>query len=300
MWIAACATPALTSTRIAPSAAHTVTPPPAPVALTAPQAVSPAPTTRQTTTDTLIIHDAHLHFSADSQAAYTLDQIIAVMDGAGIQRALFSSTPNDGTVQLYQKIPQRIIPSLRPYRTRADISTWFNDSTIVPFVEQELKRGIYRAIGEFHANGDQAKTPVMKKIVEIAVANNLYLHAHSDAAAIEALFAHNPKVRVIWAHAGMSESVDTLSKMADRYPNLWIELSYRPDIAYNNKLDSSWRALFLRHPNRFLYGTDTWVQERWTQLPALATWARSWLAELPPDVTQRIATKNFEGLFEEQ
>lgn len=285
---------------IVPSPSRTVMPLLSPVATIAPQPTTPAQLTRQPSNNTLVIHDAHLHYSADSQAAYTVDQIIGIMDGANIQRALFSSTPNEGTVQLYQKIPARIIPSLRPYRTRADISLWFDDPTILKFIDDELKRGIYRAIGEFHASGDQAKTPVVKSVVEISVKQNLFLHAHSDAAAIEALFAHNPKARVIWAHAGMSESVDTLTKMADRYPNLWIELSYRPDIAYNGKLDSSWRTLFLRHPNRFLYGTDTWVQERWTQLPGLVTWARSWLAELPPDVAEKIATKNFEGLFPEK
>ena len=46
---------------------------------------------------------------------------------AGVKRALVSSTPDDGTIKLYQRDPKRIVPILRPYRTREDIGHWWQD-----------------------------------------------------------------------------------------------------------------------------------------------------------------------------
>ncbi len=54
--------------------------------------------------------------------------------------------------------------------------------------------------------------------------------------------------------------------------------------------------LFLRHPDRFMVGTDTWVPSRWEELPAVQEWTRSWLRQLPPDVARRIASGNAERL----
>jgi hypothetical protein len=36
------------------------------------------------------------------------------------------------------------------------------------------------------------------------------------------------------------------------------------------------------------------VPERWHHVPEHASWSRAWLADLPPDVAERIAWKNGE------
>jgi hypothetical protein len=69
------------------------------------------------------------------------------------------------------------------------------------------------------------------------------------------------------------------------------------DIAPGGALDPGWRALFLRHPDRFLAGTDTWVTSRWEALPGSVTDVRAYLKQLPPDVAEKIAYKNAERLF---
>jgi hypothetical protein len=301
---AACAgpspAPAVTSPAATTPAPTRVPPsflPPSPVPASPPTASPPPPAASGAQDDLLLIHDAHLHFSADSASAYAPGQAIAVLDGAGIGRALFSSTPNDGTILLYEQFPERVVPSWRPYRTRADMGSWFAAETTVADLEQALALGVYRAIGEFHVKGSDAATPVMRRVVELAVAHHLPLQAHSDPAAIEALFAHHPEVRVIWAHAGMSASVESIDDMLGRYPNLWIDLSFRPDIAYGDEIDPAWQALFVSRPDRFLYGTDTWVKDRWQHLPDLVLWARGWLDDLPAEVASKIASENFETLF---
>src|SRR5574341_341215 len=108
------------------------------------------------------LSDGHLHYSAPAWSVYSPDQIVAVLDKAGIRRALVSSTPDDGTLKLYERDPKRIIPILRPYRTRDDMGTWWRDPAIIPYLEQRLARSVHRGIGEFHISGKDIRTPVLK------------------------------------------------------------------------------------------------------------------------------------------
>ena len=245
----------------------------------------------------LPIFEAHLHYSQDAWDPYTPDAILAILDRARVHRALVSSTPDDGTLKLYEKAPKRIVPFLRPYRSRADMGSWYADPAVLAYVEERLKTNIYRGIGEFHLFGGQTGTPVMKRLVELAVEKNLFLHAHSDAKAVEELFGLNSRAKILWAHAGMSESAETVGKLLDRYPTLWVELALRSDVAPGGRLDPAWRALFLRHTQRFMVGTDTWVPSRWEALPGHLDEVRAWLRQLPTDVAEQIASGNGARLF---
>src|SRR5215472_4151577 len=112
--------------------------------------------------------DAHIHYSAPDWSIYSPDQVVAILDRAGIRRALVSSTPDDGTLKLYERDPKRVVPLLRPYRTRDDMGTWWRDPSILPYLEQRLARGVHRGIGEFHVSGKDIHTPVLKRIAEMA------------------------------------------------------------------------------------------------------------------------------------
>jgi hypothetical protein len=243
------------------------------------------------------LFDTHIHYSRPDWSAYPPDQALKILAGAGVERALVSSTPDDGTVMLYERDPKRIVPELRPYRSRDDMASWHRDPEVFAYVEQRLQRGIYKGIGEFHLQAGDAGGALMKRFVELAVRHNLILHSHSDAAAIQALFAHDPRARVLWAHAGMSAGPDEVAVMLGRYPNLSVELALRTDVAPNGALDPDWRALFLRYPDRFSIGTDTWVTSRWEELPRYLAAVRGWLGQLPPEVAERIAFGNADRLY---
>lgn len=245
----------------------------------------------------LPIFDAHIHYSQDSGDRYSPEAILAILDRAGVTRALVSSTPDDGTLKLYEKAPRRIVPILRPYRTRGDMGTWYQDPAVLAYVEERLKKGVYKGIGEFHLYGGQTDTTVIKRLVELAVQKGVILHAHSDDRAVEELLALNPKVKILWAHAGMSAGPDVVRRLLDRYPTLWVELALRTDVAPGGQLDPAWRALFLRHPQRFMVGTDTWVPSRWDALPGYLDDVRVWLRQLPHDVARQIAFDNAARLF---
>jgi hypothetical protein len=244
------------------------------------------------------LSDGHIHYSASAWSVYSPDQVVSILDKAGIRRALVSSTPDDGTVKLYERDPKRIIPILRPYRTRDDMGTWWRDAAIIPYLEQRLAKGIHKGIGEFHIQGKDIRTPVLKRITEIAVQRDLYLQAHSDAAAVAELFAIEPKAKIIWAHAGMSSNAQVVGALMDKHANLWADLSYRyGDVAPGGTLDPAWRALLIRHADRFMLGSDTWTPSRWEQVVDMAAEARRFLQQLPPDVADKIASKNIERLF---
>ena len=59
----------------------------------------------------------------------------------------------------------------------------------------------------------------------------------------------------------------------------------------------AWRALLVRYPDRFVLGSDTWIDERWSRYGEIVALYRGWLAQLPPDVAAAIAYGNGERLF---
>ena len=107
------------------------------------------------------IFDAHVHYSRPDWDVYSPERALAILTAAGVRRAIVSSTPDDGTLKLYEKAPKTVVPFLRPYRTRDDMGKWHSDPGVQAYVEERLKRGVYRGIGEFHLSvadaGDRAR-----------------------------------------------------------------------------------------------------------------------------------------------
>ena len=245
----------------------------------------------------LPIFDAHLHYNADSRAQYSPGAVVEILDHARITRALLSSTPNDGTRVLYAAYPDRFVPFLRPYRDDADRARWHGDVSLPGWLEHELAQGDYRGIGELHLNGAPRDTTVLRRVLALALRHDLTVHAHAGADDIEALYALEPKVKILWAHAGMDEQPARIGRMLARYPTLAVELSLRDDIAPGGRLDPAWRALLGRHSDRFLLGTDTWTPARWDAVAVNAAAARQWLKQLTPKQAAAIAYRNAERLF---
>src|SRR6188768_2897350 len=160
------------------------------------------------------VFDAHLHYNDEAVPLYSVGSAFELFRKNGVGAILANSRPNDGSRALYEawkKAPAlgvQVVPFIRVYRNRADYGTWHDNREIHAMIVEEEKRGFYRGVGEFHVHGRAADTPVVKDIVDFAVAKGLVLHAHSDDEAIEILFRHNPRARVIWAHTGFGLSLD--------------------------------------------------------------------------------------------
>lgn len=253
--------------------------------------------------DRLPIFDTHAHYSREAWSPYGVTAVLEKMKAAGVPRALVSSTPDDGTLRLYFADRERIVPILRPYRTSADMGSWFRDQDIVEYVSRRLGeglyRGIYKGIGEFHLFREaDARTPQMRAISDLAVANDIFLHVHAPAGPVRALFETEPRLKILWAHAGMTEPPDVVAEMLDGFPRLWTEVSFRAtEISSGRRLDPAWRALLLNHRDRIMIGTDTYVAGRWDGYEGLIAEHRQWLAQLPPEVARAIAYDNAARLF---
>jgi hypothetical protein len=244
----------------------------------------------------LPIFDAHLHYSHDALEILPTQDALALLRKAGVRRGMVSSSNDEGTQRLYAAAPELIVPELRPYRTRSDISTWVRDEGVAAYVEERLKKYKYVAIGEFHLYGADADLPVPRRMVQLAKQYRILLHAHSDADAVERLFRQDPEARILWAHAGF-EQPERVREMLRKHKNLWCDLAFRTDHGAGGKPPPEWREAFLEFPDRFMVGTDTYVAERWHYVPEHAAWSRAWLATLPADVAERIAYRNGEAMI---
>ena len=250
------------------------------------------------------IFDAHLHYNDEAVSRYDIATVRARFEKNRVGAILANSRPNDGTRALHAAASApgwkgpRVVPFIRVYRDRGDYGTWFNNPDIFRMVVAEERRGFYRGIGEFHVFGRDADTPVVKDIVAFAVAKNLVLHAHCDEEALEILFGHDPRARIVWAHTGFSTPLPRLEKLLRKYPALVGELSYRSDVAAaDGGLSPEWARMLRDHPKRFVAGSDTWVNERWESYSALIDGYRKWLGQLPADVAERVAWRNGAELF---
>ncbi len=244
----------------------------------------------------LPIFDAHLHYSHDAWDMVPPRDAVALLRKAGLRRALVSSSNDDGNQKLLAEAPDLILPSLRPYRTRGEISTWFRDESVITYMEQRLAKHTYVAIGEFHLYGADADLPVPRRMVQLARQYKLLLHAHSDADAIERLFRQWPEARILWAHSGFDQP-DRLREMLNKHKNLWCDLAFRTDHGSGGKVGPEWRRAFLDFPDRFMVGTDSYTPERWPYVVEHADWSRGWMKDLPPEVAERIAYRNGEAVF---
>jgi len=245
------------------------------------------------------VFDAHVHYNLDIGRPVSVERVFELWRQAGIRGVLLTSRPNDGTRELLEKAPAefKTVAFARPYVVMADVKTWFRDPAIYAMIEQELARGIYAGIGEFHIFGRDADREEFGRFVQLAAQHKLWLHAHCDDYVIDRIFALDPQARVIWAHTGMGTVEARVGELLSRYPNLYGELSYRSGITVGGELSSEWRGLFAKYPDRFLLGSDTWVPQRWPDVPDIMAGYRRWLAQLPAEVAEQIAWRNGARLF---
>lgn len=257
------------------------------------------------------LFDAHLHYNEEAwMSAHPIDDALARLQRAGVRAIIANSRPNDGTKSLASARDQTlaagvtVVPFIRLYRNRADYTGWFQDETIYELVQRELAAGTaagpYRGLGEFHLyDSANANGAVARKLMQLAQDKELVVLAHVDDSAIDLLMAHAPNARLIWAHTGIGGApAARVRALLARYPKLMGELSYRPGLTDSGGgLSAEWKALLSAQPERFLVGSDTWVNARWAGYEGLMSDARRWLADLPEAAARRIAWENGAALF---
>jgi predicted TIM-barrel fold metal-dependent hydrolase len=278
------------------------------LAVLAPAAAQPVPAGAAPYAGPLF--DAHLHYNVEAVERYPIADVLARLQRSGVRAVVANSRPNDGTKSLaaarepLRRAGVMVVPFVRLYRDRADYTGWHADASIVEMVLRELAAGTdagpYRGLGEFHLyDSAHADGPTARRLMQLAEERGLVVLAHVDDVAIDKLLAHAPRVRLIWAHTGIGGvPIERVRALLVRHPTLVGELSYRPGLTdADGRLSAAWRALLVEMPERFLVGSDTWINGRWDDYEALMQQARRWLGGLPPATARRIGWDNGAALF---
>lgn len=210
--------------------------------------------------------------------------------------------------------------------------TGFNpvDKNAVAHIERmlELYPGLWQGIGEVFTRHDdltaltsgdtpRANNEAMTRIYHLAAEQDLPVLIHSNItskrernplylAEIEEPLRNHPHTRFIWAHAGTSMEIHRhqtqldfllpiLSRMLERYPNLYIDLSWSVLQPYlldeQGRPRDGWVALVKRFPERFMLGSD--VVGQFATVGEQLHSFDPFLDALPADVAQKVARDNF-------
>jgi predicted TIM-barrel fold metal-dependent hydrolase len=248
----------------------------------------------------LPLFDAHMHWKRPAWEPYPPQTVLSLMDANGVAMALVSSSPDEGTITLWQYAPRRIVPEMRPYNEQLGPSNWTRGEGVGDYIEDRVRQYPHEGIGEFHMHEvDPEDEPLMRRIAALAIEKQIPLHVHSGHEPVEYLYSLDPGLTIIWAHAGMSEPPGVVEEMMARYSTLYADTSYREweILRGADGIDADWRRVLERFSDRFMVGSDTWINGQWASYDRLMATNRQWLAQLTPDTAHNIAYRNAERLF---
>lgn len=129
---------------------------------------------------------------------------------------------------------------------------------------------------------------------------------HENITAFERLLSHNPRAKIIWAHAGSDftgyRTPDLCRRLLQMHPNLYMEIKTDSQNVGKNypladgKIKPEWLKLFMDFSDRFILGTDQHYPEpksseqRWQTAVLLFN-------QLPSDVRKKIGTENIQNIY---
>lgn len=239
--------------------------------------------------------DAHSHYTAADARQLSPADVVATLDAAGVSRVVIAGTPAALALQLHRHAPERVWPFLGVYASEADKATWMHDLGLPQRVRALLDDGPWAGLGELHLFARDAHSPVFAALVQTAAERGLVLMLHGDVEVVDRAFALAPGLRVLWAHLGTEPEPARLEAALDRHRGraLWVDTSVRDErIAPGGVLRPEWRALFERHPARFVVAVDAFSTGRWQRYGAVVAAIRTWVDTLPPDLAQRLRHDN--------
>jgi predicted TIM-barrel fold metal-dependent hydrolase len=131
----------------------------------------------------------------------------------------------------------------------------------------------------------------------------------ANIAAFERLLEHNPRARIIWAHAGWDNTgyrtAGLCRRLLQAHPNLYMDVKIDPLKPGKNSplangasgaIKPEWLQLFQDFPGRFVVGTDQHYPE---PLPGPQRWEAivPLLNQLPANLRQKIGMENAAQLY---
>lgn len=246
----------------------------------------------------LPIFDAHMHYKQEAWDQFSPDLVLELMDKSGVAMALVSSTPDEGTIRLYEHAPNRIVPEVRPYHGGHGSTNWTNYEKMFEYIKGRMDKYPHVGIGEFHLHGvEDEDENLLRQIAKLALERGALLHIHSGVEPVEFMYSVEPNLTIIWAHAGF-EPPALVSQTMDKYATLYADLSYREwQILDADGVSTGWHDVLTKHSDRFMVGTDTWMNGQWAGYQGLVYENRQWISHFPRELAEKFAYKNAERLF---
>jgi Amidohydrolase len=266
--------------------------------------------------------DAHAHLKWD--AGVTIDELIALYDGAGIQGALLFAEPWELASDGRDRFPDRVVPFL----SEGYANALHPDSSYVhpDGLEQLLSGGVVRGLGEVicrhsafqlgasggyyaaPANSVPADHPALIQTYQTAGRFAAPVNIHQEwffADELERAFRAAPDTTFVWAHAGHGPP-DVVRGVLRRNPNVLADLSARTPwigpgtvlLRPNGGLDLAWASVLEDYADRILVGLDLFAPAHYRAgyVSELVGYYRGLLGQLDPGVAQLIGHVNAERI----
>jgi predicted TIM-barrel fold metal-dependent hydrolase len=254
--------------------------------------------------------DAHSHLPN----ARAIDAYVAAMKRHNVRKVVLlgvgGAQKEDGEwiAAAARAYPDLVVPALPvPDPMRGDAAGQ---------LDVELARTKARVLGEVHVRQVSRKIDrnpndsAFLHILQLGGQRGVPIVIHHElttpvaTATLEAALSAQREAVVVLAHGGESKPAD-LAKLLARNANLMVDLSgmhfqRTPSLASETgPLDSRWKTLIEKMPDRFVMGVDVWVPRLFEppMLDRLLKWTRRVLGQLKPDVAERVAWKNAATLY---
>lgn len=262
--------------------------------------------------------DAHVHLNDESMQ-------LEMMRRFGAQRAVVfwgRNSDNDSIARAVERHPERFIAfaSISPERTAYREAWDANDAALLSSLDGLLASGRFKGIGEisaahfpspgFSETDYDPMGPMMNGILSLARRYRLPVMVHIESTRMKELSSLLDRfhdVPVIWAHGGYTP-LFIASRMLERHPNLYYELSARtwprhprsPDYTIlrdGTRVWPEWLALIESKADRFIVGTDASHRSRESEIMKFES-VRTFLLQLSPGARDRVGRTNLLNLID--
>lgn len=278
----------------------------------------------------LPIIDAH----SQANQKIELEEILALMDEAGVSRTILSSWGGRRSKDLTafaKRHPHRITPALR---TKGGIYRSNKLGKYKRFLDRQAASPWFGAMGEvllYHAKKEVGgegsyslqvvppNDPRVGAALALALKRQWPFVAHIEfaeagadrgvfMAKLEDMLRANLVHPFALIHMGQLEAKEA-GRLIDDHPNVYFITSHatpdfaRSGYAFTNMFDghdlaAQWKALIVRHKDRFVLGFDNVFARNWrnSYVQQVRLW-RGALSKLPADVAHAVAHENAERLW---
>ncbi len=281
--------------------------------------------------EALPIIDAH----SQADQKIELEEILALMDEAGVSRTILSPWGGRHLKELtafVKRHPQRITPALR---TKGGIYRSNKLGKYKRFLDKQAASPRFGAMGEillYHAKKEvrggegsyslqvvPPDDPRVRAALALALKRHWPFVVHVEfaeagadrgvfMAKLEDMLRANPAHPFALIHMGQLEAKEA-GRLIDGHPNIHFITSHatpdfaRSGYAFTNMFDGQdlapqWKALMVRHKDRFVLGFDNVFARNWrnSYVQQVRLWRRA-LMKLPVDVAHAVAHRNAERLW---